>query len=123
VLQWVEAALREQGHARTVCKRLALLVAGLLSGDRGTPQWRGPRRVHSRAWARPSRSRAWPAAWPACSTDPQLDPARLLPALAAALLPTLLADGAVSRRRGQLDSDHGGRRQAHCGERQDHDQE
>ena len=33
----IEAALRDQGHTRPTCKRLALLVAGLLDGERGTP--------------------------------------------------------------------------------------
>src|SRR3982074_2387394 len=37
VLAWTETALRDQGHTRPTCKRLALLVAGLVSGDRGTP--------------------------------------------------------------------------------------
>ena len=67
LLAWIEAALREQGHARPTCKRLALLVAGLLGGERGTPSAVAQAASRS-ASARPSRSRASPAAWPACST-------------------------------------------------------
>ena len=91
VLQWVEAALQEQGHARPVCKRLALLVAGLLSGDRGTPSGVAHAAFTlgvGTAQQEPSVARRVAR----LLEDPQLDPARLLPDLAAALLPSLLAE-------------------------------
>ena len=91
LLTWIEAALRDQGHSRPTCKRLALLVAGLLDREQGTPSAIA-HTAFTPALAPPSRSPVSPAASPACSTPPQLDPARLLPVLATALLPALLAD-------------------------------
>lgn len=91
ILQVLEAALREQGHSRPTCKRLALLVAGLVGAEHGTPT-----AVAQTAFAlgigtaqqEPSVARRVAR----LLDDPQLDPARLLPDLAAALLPHLLAE-------------------------------
>lgn len=91
ILQVLEAAVREQGHSRPACKRLALLVAGLLGAEHGTPT-----AVAQTAFAlgigtaqqEPSVARRVAR----LLADPHLDPARLLPDLAAALLPHLLAE-------------------------------
>jgi Transposase DDE domain len=91
ILQWVEVALADQGHARPTAKRLAVLVAGLLSGDRGTPSGVAHAAFTlgvGTAQQEPSVARRVAR----LLDDPQLDPARLLPDLAAALLPTLLAE-------------------------------
>ena len=91
LLTWIEAALRDQGHPRPTCKRLALLVAGLLDGEQGTPS----------AIARSAFTQGIGTAQQEPSVarrvarlldDPHLDPACLLPDLATAVLPTLLAD-------------------------------
>ncbi len=91
VLAWTETALRDQGHSRPTCKRLALLVAGLVSGDRGTPSGVAHTAFTLRigtAQQEPSLARRVAR----LLDDPHLDPARLLPDLATALLPSLLAD-------------------------------
>lgn len=90
VLAWAEAALRAQGHARPTCKRLALLVAGLLAGERGTPSAVARTAFTlgiGTAQHEPSVARRVAR----LLDDPRLDPARLLPDLATAVLPTLLA--------------------------------
>jgi hypothetical protein len=90
ILQWVEAALRAAGHSRPTCKRLALLVAGLLGAGPGTPS----AVAHTAftlgigtAQQEPSVARRVAR----LLDDPHLDPARLLPDLAAAVVPGLLA--------------------------------
>jgi hypothetical protein len=91
ILHLLEAALREQGYTRPTCKRLALLVAGLVSGERGTPSTIAHTAFTlgiGTAQQEPSVARRVAR----LLDDPHLDPAHLLPALAAALLPHLLAD-------------------------------
>lgn len=91
ILHLVEAALREHGHARPTCKRLALLVAGLVGGEHGTPS----AIAHTAFTLGVGTAQQEPSVARRVARlldDPHLDPARLLPDLAAALLPTLLAD-------------------------------
>jgi hypothetical protein len=93
VLAVVLDVLQSAGHSRPTCKRLALLVAGLLGSEHGTPT-----AVAQAAWRQgigtatqePSVARRVDRLLDA----PQLDAARLLPVLAQRLLPVLLADAA-----------------------------
>jgi hypothetical protein len=90
VLAWLETALRAQGHARPTCKRLALLVAGLLGGEQGTPS----AVAHAAFTQRIGTAQQEPSVARRVARlldDPRLDPHRLLPDLATAWLPTLLA--------------------------------
>ncbi len=90
VLRWVMERLWTQGVHRPTCKRLALLVAGLL--ETATVQ-RGDltaavARLQLSAAKEPSIARRLER----LLDDPQLDPERIVPMLTAALLPTLLAE-------------------------------
>jgi len=88
-----EEVLVEAGHARPTCKRLALLVAGLLGSEQGTPTAVAQaafRQGIGTATQEPSVARRVARLLDA----PQLDAARLLPALARRLLPVLLAPAA-----------------------------
>jgi hypothetical protein len=90
LLEWVEAALRAQGHGRPTCKRLALLVAGLLGAEHGTPS----AVAHTAFTLGVGTAQQEPSVARRVARlldDPHLDPARLLPDLAAAVLPGLLA--------------------------------
>lgn len=88
---WLDACLTGRGHPRPARKRLGLLVSGLLAGERGTPHGIthaafglgiGTATQEASVARRVSR----------LLDDPQLDPARLVPALATAVLPTLLQE-------------------------------
>jgi len=92
-LTLLTTVLAPDGHSRPTCKRLALLVTGLLAGPRGTPS----AVAHTAftlgigtAQQEPSVARRVAR----LLDDPHLDPARLLPPLARAVLPVLLADAA-----------------------------
>jgi len=88
LLTWTLERLRRQGYARPACKRVALLLLGLVGGDQATPAGVAAT-VHGLAVS--------PATEPSIARrvarllgDERLDPARLLPALFADLLPVLL---------------------------------
>ncbi|HEY7064514.1 MAG TPA: transposase [Chloroflexota bacterium] len=93
VLALTTELLQPAGHARPTCKRLALLVAGLLGSEQGTPTAVAQAAFRQRigtAQQEPSGARRVARLLAA----PQPDAARLLPALAGRLLPVLLADAA-----------------------------
>jgi hypothetical protein len=85
------AVLLPHGHSKPTCTRLAVLVAGLLGGTRGTPT-----AIATAAFAQglgTAQQEASVARRVARLLDaPQLAPTRVLPALTQALLPVLLAD-------------------------------
>ena len=91
VLAVTETALRGHGHPRPTCKRLALLVAGLLVGEHGQPAAIA-RAAHGLRIGTAQREASVARRVGRLLDDPQLDPTRLLPDLAATLLPVLLAD-------------------------------
>jgi hypothetical protein len=89
VLAVVLDVLQSAGHSRPTCKRLALLVAGLLGSEHGTPT-----AVAQAAWRQGIGTATQEPSVARLLDAPQLDAARLLPVLAQRLLPVLLADAA-----------------------------
>jgi hypothetical protein len=90
VLAWLEAFLAGRGHNRPTVKRFALLLAGLLRAEHGTPSGVAQAAFGLRiGTARQAPSVARRVA--RLLADPHLDPPRLLPDLMRALLPHLLA--------------------------------
>jgi hypothetical protein len=96
VLQWVLARLLGQGVHRPTCKRLAVLVAGLLAtttvqrGELTAAVARLQLSAATEPRSRFARQRA--RRLERLLDDPQLDPERIVPPMTAALLPTLLAE-------------------------------
>lgn len=88
VLAWLLQVLPRAAFHRPTCKRLALLVTGLLAGDRATGSELAAT-VH-RLQITPARELSIQRRIARLEADPQLDPARVLPALFGPLLPTLL---------------------------------
>jgi hypothetical protein len=88
LLAWTLERLQGHGFARPVCKRVALLLVGLVGGERATPAGVATA-VHGLAvTAATEESIARRLA--RVFGDARLDPARLLPALFTDLLPVLL---------------------------------
>ena len=93
VLGWLEALLGGRGHSRPTVKRLALLGAALVAtdGERGTPA--GVAHTAFGLGIGTATQEASVARRVArLLDDPHLDPQRLLPDLARAVLPVLLAE-------------------------------
>jgi DDE family transposase len=90
LLAWLEAFLAGRGHNRPTRKRFALLVAGLLRAEQGTPSGIA-RAAFGLAIGTAQQEASVARRVARLLADPHLDPARLLPDLAAALLPHLLA--------------------------------
>jgi hypothetical protein len=89
VLAWTQDHLRERGYGRPLCKRLAVLLTGLLAGERATL---------SHLAARVRQLTLSPAREPSIQRrltrlldDPRLDPPRVLADVLASLLPRVLA--------------------------------
>ena len=95
ILTWLEPVLAAAGVPRPGRKRLALLVAGLSAGDLGTPS-----AVAATAFAlgigTATQEYSVARRVGRLLDDPHLNPQVVLPALATALLPTLLADVLVT---------------------------
>lgn len=88
ILAWTIERLQDHGYARPVCKRVALLLVGLVGGERATPAGVAVA-VHGLAvTAATEASIARRLA--RLLGDERLDPERLLPALFGDLLPVLL---------------------------------
>jgi hypothetical protein len=88
VLAWVLERLQGHGYARPACKRVALLLVGLVGGERATPAGVAAA-VHGLAiTAATEESIARRLA--RLLDDERLDPERLVPALVGDLLPVLL---------------------------------
>src|SRR5215210_5006982 len=80
LLAWLEAFLAGGGHSRPTCKRFALLVAGLLRAEHGTPS--GVARAAFGLRIGTAQQEASVARRVArLLGDPHLEPARLLPDL------------------------------------------
>lgn len=89
VLAWVEELLDPQGYARPLCKRLAVLVSGLVATDTATL---GQISASVKALAiSPAKEESIARRVQRIAEDPRLDPASLLAAVFTPLLPELLA--------------------------------
>lgn len=88
VLAWLLAVLPRAQFHRPTCKRLALLVTGLLAGDDATASGLAAS-LHPLAIT-PAREPSIQRRIARLEADPQLDPLRVLPALFRPLLPILL---------------------------------
>jgi hypothetical protein len=89
VLAWVEGLLGPRGYARPLCKRLAVLVSGLVASDRATLGAIGASVAALELSAASEESVA--RRLQRIAADPRLDPGRLLGDVFEPLLPTLLA--------------------------------
>jgi hypothetical protein len=88
ILTWTVERLWSQGFSRPVCKRVALLLVGLVAGDRATPAGIA-RTVHGQA-VTPAQEASIARRLSRLLGDERLNPARLVPALYRNLLPVLL---------------------------------
>jgi len=88
VVAWLLGLLPQAGFHRPTCKRLALLVSGLLAGDSATTSALAAT-IHQLHLS-PAREASIHRRIARTEDDPQLDPPYVLPALFRALLPTLL---------------------------------
>jgi hypothetical protein len=88
ILTWTIERLQRQGYARPACKRVALLLVGLVGGQRATPAGVAAT-VHALA-VTPATEESIARRLGRLLHDERLNPARLLPALFADLLPVLL---------------------------------
>lgn len=90
VLAWATACVRARGYPRPLCKRLAVLVTGLLAGSRATVGSLAET-LHALALS-PAREPSIVRRLGRVLDDPRLDPERLLADVYAAWLPALLAE-------------------------------
>lgn len=88
VLAWLLAVLPRAEFHRPTCKRLALLVTGLLAGETATTS--GLADTLAGLAITPARELSIHRRIARSEADPQLDPSWVLPALFRPLLPTLL---------------------------------
>jgi hypothetical protein len=88
VREWVEGRLSGRGYPKPLCKRLAVLLVGLLAGERATVG-AVAEAVHHLAVS-PAKEESVARRLLRVLEDARLDPERLLPDLFAGLLPELL---------------------------------
>lgn len=88
VFRWLAEHLPACGYHRPVCKRLAVLISGLVAGEAATVAGLAET-VHALAIT-PAQEPSIVRRLQRLTADPRLDPALLLPALFRPLLPTLL---------------------------------
>jgi hypothetical protein len=89
VQTWVDTYLAGQGFSRPACKRLALLLTGLVAGEPATVS--GLSRTLAGLAVTPAQEPSIARRLLRLLADPQLDALRLLPALFGSLLPEVLA--------------------------------
>ncbi|HEY2946885.1 MAG TPA: hypothetical protein VGJ53_00560 [Micromonosporaceae bacterium] len=90
VLGWVSERLARRGYPRPLCKRLALLVTGLVAGEDGTLSGVSST-VHGLA-VTPAKEESVARRVLRIIADGRLDPETALPALLADLVPVLVQD-------------------------------
>jgi hypothetical protein len=90
VLTWVSERLATRGYPRPLCKRLALLVTGLVAGEGATLSG-VTSTVHGLAIT-PAKEESVARRVLRLIDDGRLDPETVLPALFGELVPTLVAD-------------------------------
>ena len=90
VLTWISERLAQRGYPRPLCKRLALLVTGLVAGEAATLS-DVTSTVHGLAIT-PAKEESVARRVLRLIDDGRLDPETVLPALFADLVPALVAD-------------------------------
>jgi hypothetical protein len=89
MLHWVVDHLGEQGYAQPCCKRLAVMVTGLVAGEPATVS--GMSQTLKRQAISPAKEPSIARRLLRLLEEPALDPVRVLPDVFRALLPTVLA--------------------------------